>query len=157
MLVSTTSPDLINKVVEIKVNDVLFSIRIMEDMFCEISNRSTSDWKCSASDGFSSADEESLAGSVLAVPETVFEEGIRDEDLQRLYFKFSNPNFGRLTSIEEMQRGPINQSRVAEKYNRAAFPLTKNCSNRRGEDNNGSNLSVSKTKEAIGESPTKLV
>lgn len=51
---------------------MIHAIRLLEESFGDNFNRFVTDWKYKNSEGFSSDDDESLANSVLMVPETEF-------------------------------------------------------------------------------------
>lgn len=88
-------PEIINSVVEVKTNGVLYSIRVLEETFGDNYNRFYSVWKYQQSEDYSSDDDDSKANNYLAVPEKVFSIGDRDDDIQRLNEEFSNQNFGK--------------------------------------------------------------
>lgn len=88
VLIFTKVPEIINKKLEIKVNGVVFSIRILEEPSGDNFNSFYTDWKYQCSEGDTSDEDDSLQGSVLGVPETVLSGELRDDDLQRLREKF---------------------------------------------------------------------
>lgn len=91
VLISTSSPKFINRVVEVRVNNVTYSIRLQEVSF-------TTDWKYYLSEGSLSEEDGSLADSSFLVPKTEFTAEIGAEEMQRLNREISNPLFGKATS-----------------------------------------------------------
>lgn len=100
-LIFTTIPETINRKLEIKVNGVVYSIRVIEEPSGDNFNNFYSDWKYQLSEGGSSDEDESLAGSELAVPETMFSGDVGVADIQRLHAELSNSCFGRVGFLEE--------------------------------------------------------
>lgn len=58
-------PVTINKVVEVKINGILYSIRLLEECFGDNYNRLISDWKYQKTEECSSDEEDSEINSVL--------------------------------------------------------------------------------------------
>lgn len=100
VLVSTSVPEMINGVVEVKADGNTFSIQILEELFGDNTSRFVSDWKYQNSEGLSSNDDDSLANNIQMVPETELTEGLREEDLAELTMELSNSKFGENPTTE---------------------------------------------------------
>lgn len=98
VLVTTTVPYFINKVMEVKVNSATFSIRVMEESSEDKPVSFSIDWRYQSSDGLSSEEDDLLENSLMMVSETVLSTGEGEEDIQRLNREFSNPAFGKAKS-----------------------------------------------------------
>lgn len=70
VLIVATTPDFINRVLDVKVNGTVYSIRILEESFGEKYNRFPPDWKYQLSAGSSSENDESVERESLVVSET---------------------------------------------------------------------------------------
>lgn len=102
----TTISETLNRKLEIKVNGVVYSIRVLEEPSGDNFNKFYTDWKCQQSMGDSTDDDDdSNFDSDLAVPETMFSEDVGVDDLQRLHDEFSNMEFGKVVNIEERTGG----------------------------------------------------
>lgn len=84
-LIFTNIPESINRKVEVKINDEVYSIRVIEEPSGDNFNNFYSDWKFQKSEGESSEDDDSVAGSELDVPETMLTGDVRVDELQRLH------------------------------------------------------------------------
>lgn len=94
VLISTSSSEIINRVVSVNINGVVFFIRLMEEHFGG-----------SFSDKDQSCIDVSPAYSSLVVPETANSPGEWEEDLQRLQLVFSNLNFEKGSVFEDRSGG----------------------------------------------------
>lgn len=102
-IITTAAPDIIDMVVEVKINGVLYSIRMAEESFGDNFNRFLSEWKYQNYVNASSDDEDSVVNNILMVSATELTARVRDEDLQLLHKEFSNPGFGKCVSpLENM-------------------------------------------------------
>lgn len=101
VLIITAAPDIINRVVEVKINGTMHSIRLLEESFGDNFNKLLSDWKYQNSEDASTDDEDSAINNILMVPETELTAWVRDEDIKRLHKEFSNQDFDRCASQSE--------------------------------------------------------
>lgn len=99
-LIFTSLPDNINRTVVLKVNDVIFAIRVIEEPSGDNFNTFYSDRRFQQSEEGSSDEDGSIGDSVLAVPELTGD--CRDDDLQHLYEEYSNQDFGKISNLEAM-------------------------------------------------------
>lgn len=93
VLVTTSVPGIINSVVEANVNEATYSIRMVEELFADNTNRFVFDWRYQNYEGLSSDEDDSPTNSILMVPETEMMTGLRDEDIIRLHKEISNSKF----------------------------------------------------------------
>lgn len=84
MLITTSVPEIINRVFRIKV----YVIRVLEEVFGENYNRFYSDWKYQQYEECCSDEDDSKANSVIVVPETDLSVDVTEEDIHRLQRKF---------------------------------------------------------------------
>lgn len=88
VMISTCSPEAINKLVKVKINNEFFSTRLMEETFGEL-YLSYDSWQRKVSREESSQDSESSFDSE-DVPESINYGEFREEELQRLEAEYSN-------------------------------------------------------------------
>lgn len=112
VLINTSVKEIINTVVEVKVNGIMYNIRMLEESFGDNMSRFLSDWKYQNSDGNSSDDDDSMANSVLRVPETEMFAGIGEDDIDKLNKEFLNSLFGKSPTPEEKSSNRGKSGRV---------------------------------------------
>lgn len=127
-LITTSVLEIINRVVEVKVNGITYSIQMLEESFGDNFSSFLTDWKYQISEGVSSEDDESMADNVLMVPETELLSDCRDEDLTRLHKEFSNSNFGKATNSEvklsaACKEGSVSDVAQGAELERSDMPL----------------------------------
>lgn len=137
-LITTAVTYFINKVVEVKVNDLTYSIRLLEESFGDNYDRFLSDWKYQNSVGSSLEDDKSTTNSMLVVAETDLTAAVGAEDMQRLNLELSNPGFGKVKSLKDkgtIDREVFPEVGKAQGNDQEVFLKGRETSADHGEDN----------------------
>lgn len=103
VLINTSTPEIIYKVIKVKVNSVIYCIRLMEETYGDIYSRINSNWNFNPAVAASSEEEVSVVDSLFKVVKIVFTLGLRQEELQQINEDFSNSLIRNIADIEDME------------------------------------------------------
>lgn len=163
VLITTSVKEIINTVIEVKVNGTVYNIRMLEESFGDNMSRFISNWKYQNSEGNSSDEDDSMANSVLRVPETELFAGIGEDDVGRLNREFSNSFFGKIPTPEEKRSnrgkyGSVEDGAHGGRDVQLALNAQKDVTLQKSRDDHVSNTKLVIQKAGrILESPTNLL